>query len=572
MRSWSVLWLCGLAAAPAMAQNVELAPISVVSEPVGRSGPGGFSAFSLAPEYMAEQSSGVDVQRNVGYGMLQDVSIRGGMFEDADVSLNGVPLNNPQTGHFNLSLPVVSLDLDRASADLNGQQLRYSLRPLREAGSVFRTSSGNRGYLDGAFSTTFNQEERWHRFSLEGMRTDGLRDETDAEKYAAAYTFERQTDDSSVMVYAALSDKDFGADGAYAAPWYLKEAEKIKQEFLMADIQVFEDSYQWKIAPYVHRTQDTFWLDRDNPSFYRNDHASYVMGNTLGVQSLDHAFFAELENRREYLRSTNLGERERYEHHLTAGTRQQEIGPFRYDAALDTGYFDGFPVRLSPRAALFYDFLDAWTLYTKAERKYRNPSFTELYYTAPSNIGNAGLQMQRTDNYETGLLYKQDRWNAGGDLFLRDQKDTIDWVRNTGDTAFRAINAGEADVRGFDLFGEWTAGQSWLETVKLSYTRMDIDKDRVFDESKYVFDYLRDRVVLELKNTSSRWDYGLRLAYEYHVDFKQRWLLGGEGVYHVNSDCDIFVTAENMFDSDYQEYRYIQGDPVFVKSGVEIRF
>ncbi len=562
--------------APVFAQGVDLEPIYVVGDHLS-DGPAltdaSYARSSLPTEYLVEQSSGVDVQRNLSYGMLQDVSIRGGVFEDADVSLNGVVLNNPQTGHFNLSLPVVSLDLANASVDLNSQQLQYRLSPLRKTGSVLRTSAGRRGYADGAFSTTLQSGGGdWHRFSLEGMRSDGLRDETDGEKYTAAYTFEHQGDSSAVTVYAALADKDFGADGAYAAPWYLKEAEKIKQEFVMADVKWFNDDYQMRLAPYFHRTQDTFWLNRDNPSFYRNDHTTYVMGNTLGFQSLENAFFAEIENRREYIRSTNLGERERFEHHLRIGLNEQPLGPLRYEVSMDGGYFDNFPAELSPRAAVFYDFADAWTVYTKAERKYRNPSFTELYYNSPSNIGNANLRLQQTDNYETGLLYKQKRWNAGGDVFFRDQKDTIDWVRNTGDTAFRAINAGAVDVKGFDLKGEWIVDWAALEKVTVSYTRLDITKAKDFDESKYVFDYLRDRVVFGLENSAARWDYGLRLAYEYHIDFKERWLLSSDATYHLNPDCDIFLMAENMLDQNYQEYRYIKGDPISVKSGVEIRF
>jgi iron complex outermembrane receptor protein len=49
---------------------------------------------------------GLDVRRRGVHGVQADLSVRGGSFEQVLVLVDGVPVNNPQTGHHTLDLPV----------------------------------------------------------------------------------------------------------------------------------------------------------------------------------------------------------------------------------------------------------------------------------------------------------------------------------------------------------------------------------------------------------------------------------------------------------------------------------
>ena len=57
-------------------------------------------------------ASAVDVRQRGNNGVQADISIRGSSFDQVLILLNGIQLNDPQTGHHNLNLPV-SYDIDR---------------------------------------------------------------------------------------------------------------------------------------------------------------------------------------------------------------------------------------------------------------------------------------------------------------------------------------------------------------------------------------------------------------------------------------------------------------------------
>ena len=54
-----------------------------------------------------------DVRTRGPYGVQADISLRGAPFEENLVLLDGVSLNDPQTGHHNMSLPFTLYDIER---------------------------------------------------------------------------------------------------------------------------------------------------------------------------------------------------------------------------------------------------------------------------------------------------------------------------------------------------------------------------------------------------------------------------------------------------------------------------
>ena len=47
------------------------------------------------------------------HGVQADIQVRGGTFDEVMILLNGVNITDPQTGHFNLDLPVELTSIER---------------------------------------------------------------------------------------------------------------------------------------------------------------------------------------------------------------------------------------------------------------------------------------------------------------------------------------------------------------------------------------------------------------------------------------------------------------------------
>ena len=60
-------------------------------------------------------------------------------------------------------------------------------------------------------------------------------------------------------------------------------------------------------------------------------------------------------------------------------------------------------------------------------RAFRVPSYTELYYEDPANIGNPNLRPERAWNYEGGIDWTpSSRWHGDLTVFERRELDGID--------------------------------------------------------------------------------------------------------------------------------------------------
>ncbi|MDP8205990.1 MAG: TonB-dependent receptor plug domain-containing protein [Candidatus Electryonea clarkiae] len=69
------------------------------------------SYFSV--EELIQLVQGVDVRRRCPHGVQADLSIRGGSFDQTLVMIDGLPVNDPQTGHHNMDIPVSTNDIER---------------------------------------------------------------------------------------------------------------------------------------------------------------------------------------------------------------------------------------------------------------------------------------------------------------------------------------------------------------------------------------------------------------------------------------------------------------------------
>ena len=67
----------------------------------------------------------IDNRERGGQGVQSDISIRGGTFEQTLILLNGIKLNDPQTGHHNLNIPISPEIIERIEVSTGGASRIY---------------------------------------------------------------------------------------------------------------------------------------------------------------------------------------------------------------------------------------------------------------------------------------------------------------------------------------------------------------------------------------------------------------------------------------------------------------
>ncbi len=68
----------------------------------------------------------MDIQQRDGGGIMADISMRGASFEQTLVLVNGLRINNSETAHFNLDLPIPLLTVERLDV-LHGDGSKHVL-------------------------------------------------------------------------------------------------------------------------------------------------------------------------------------------------------------------------------------------------------------------------------------------------------------------------------------------------------------------------------------------------------------------------------------------------------------
>ena len=71
-------------------------------------------------EDLLEYAINVDIRQRGRQGVQSDISMRGGTFEQVLVMLNGIKLNDPQTGHHTMNMPVSLEQIERIEVITGG--------------------------------------------------------------------------------------------------------------------------------------------------------------------------------------------------------------------------------------------------------------------------------------------------------------------------------------------------------------------------------------------------------------------------------------------------------------------
>jgi len=454
----------------------------------------------------------LDLQQRAPGGFIADLSIRGATFGQTLVLLNGLRLDDAQTGHFNLDLPipletVSTIEVLKGSgstlygSDAIGGVVNVRTQPLDSPDLRFVTGLGNFGTNEehgiAAYGNgTYSEELGFARDFSTGFEPD-----RDYRNLALSSMTTLKSKLGATSLLFALSDRPYGADQFYGPypSW-----ERIKTWFASAHQDLGENTE----ATFAYRRHtDLFVLFRDDPQIYTNRHLLDTwQGDLRRHDKLPlHAVISYgVEGLNESINSTNLGL-----HSRTRGSGYvfydlRTAKRFSLSAGIREEVYGSGQVATSPSLSGAAWLSSRFKLRASASRAFRLPSFTDLYYSDPSDLGNPNLKPESATSYEAGVdAYLRTNLHASVTVFQRRDTNLIDYVRANVNDVWQAENFDALHFTGVEASAvyEPVAGQR----IAVSFSALHgFDASTQVLMSKYAFNYPLESAVIDWRGTVAK--------------------------------------------------------------------
>jgi outer membrane cobalamin receptor len=453
-------------------------------------------------DYLRQDPS-VDLQERAPDGVQADLTIRGSTFGQTLVLLNGLRMNDVQTGHHNMDLPVPTESIQRIEILQGAGSTFYGSDAVAGSVNIITGRPEYSNFRVGAGVGNFgvNQQTagasllrgRWdEQLSVARDFSSGFMADRDYRSLTAFSTSGVQTELGRTLVMIGYGDKPFGANQFYGN---FDSWERTKSWFggLKQDLgrnTEFDLAYR--------RHTDEFILFRENPSFYENNHSDESWQTALRRKQplgQNSTLFYGGEGFHESIDSNNLGQHARSRGAIYADYDMRVLSRFSFSLGAREEIFASHG-EFSPTVSAGVWLEAGWKLKGSVSHAFRLPTYTDLYYSDPANVGNPNLQPETAWSYEGGLLWDQGgRFKAEVTVFQRREKDGIDYVRSSPTDVWRAANIDRLNFTGVETSLEVRLPRR--QRLEFAYTGLHGAQQALNGlESKYVFNYPIDNGVI----------------------------------------------------------------------------
>lgn len=525
------------------------------------------SSPATSVEEVLAQITGFDIRRRGGNGVQADISLRGSSFEQVLILVNGVRMNDSQTGHNSMSVPfdlasVERIEVIKGPAARRFGQNAYAgvinivTKPAAEDTATVSASGGDFGTYSLGLGTHMSTEKVAHFVQLNSSSSEGYRYNTDYKINNIFYQNQFRVASANVRFQAGIQEKKFGANGFYATAAATDQYEETQASVVSLSADRKWDSWTFNSNIYWRRGQDIYEYVRGRPELYRNIHIGNNIGGEINT-TLNSALGRTglgVEIRKEFLASNNLGRRERFitqlflEHHFSFFDDRMDIAPGISWSAYDReGNF------LYPGVDVGYNLSPNHKIYGNAAKVSRIPTFTDLYYLSKTEEGNPFLQPEHAFSAEVGYRYHRNGLELKASGFLRDTDNSIDWVKASENELWRAENIGSIYTQGIELELRQQLN-SIVQSWSLGYTFLNSRAEKLESLwSRYIMENLKHQIVAKMENKlykelSAQWVYRYNervTTGSYHLlDLKLNWQY---------NDLQLFLLINNLTSTRYTE-------------------
>jgi iron complex outermembrane receptor protein len=421
---------------------------------------------------LLRQDSSLNLQARAPNGVQADLSLRGTTFEQSLILLNGLRINDPETGHLNLDIPVpldavTRIDILHGSgstfygSDAIGGAVNLLTQPPAPGLTVIGSAGGGSfSSIEQHLRASYTQGPFAEQLTGSRDTSDGFIPDRNYSSNALASETWLTTKPGTTDILLAASDRPYGANlfyGPYPS-W-----ERTKGWF--ASIQ--QQLGQQTAASFGYRRHsDLFVLFVDQPAIYENNHitTSYEgalrRADNFGANTtLSYGVEADGDT----INSNSLGQHSRNQGAGYANLSLRALKRFslsigaRDEILSGTANSSGNDNVFSPSIAAAYTLTHTTRLRASAGHGFRLPTYVDLYYSDPTTIGNPNLKPESSWSYEAGIDWtpSSGRLTLTAAAFRLQQKDSIDYAKTilatdalTSAEPWQAINIPNLNITG----------------------------------------------------------------------------------------------------------------------------
>ena len=610
----------------AYAQEISLDPVTVTSSVVEkRASQTGRNIAVIKGEYFQQLPvhsiddllryvPGVEIQARGPQGSQSDIVLRGGTFQQVLVILDGIRLNDPNTGHFNSYIPISPAEIDRievlkgASSALYGSDAvggvihviskTFAARPANtEDGNAVQKTQINGGVGAGEYGLfnanigAFVQRNKlavsggFLSNNASGVQQRGIKGyfHNNTASLSLSYAI---SPNWNLAVRSAYDHRDFAAQNFYTVLKSDTASEKVKMSWNQVRLGYQKNRTAFSLDGGFKSVQDTYMF---NPHSIANSSKSRLWQGLATLQqglSSSTNLIAGIN-----FQQRNIASNDRGNHTLNQlapfVSVVQNFGDFTVTPSVRIDWRQNIGTEVSPQINLSYKKAN-WQLRGSAGKTIRDADFTERYnnyaktLVTGGSVGNPDLKAERSFSYEAGADWfltsnATAQLKVSGTFFQRLQKDLIDYVTTpyaqmprkdnlspTGNFGL-ALNIAEVNTTGFelDIQSANTISDNQKLLVNAGLTWLDSD-----NKSQIQSFYLSSHAKF-LANFSAIYQVGgfsvsLNGLYKKRAEreasaieasiSKNYFLLNARAEYaFLKRQLALFVQADNAFDKQYSD-------------------
>lgn len=566
----------------------------------------------------------VDVRSRGARGVQSDISLRAGNADQSSILLNGVNFSDARTGHQSHSLPIAlssinsvnylshhiavgsySGALDYRVGEVDKSNFFGSLSggafgtySIEASGGVLTALDKEGGKGSGKSLAVFGSASFDH--------SDGYTPNTDYNRLNLYTRALYKNKNEVIDAQFGYQDMDFGSNSfyslAYPDQWeatntalsslrYSNRWGKWSFEAL-ASYRINIDRFEL-FRPGVTAPPD--WYKGGNYHLTDNVGAAATAGYYWGVAGITSVGVDYAYN---HIWSTVLGDKtetpkiigaQKYDYAASRSSASYwlrhfvQFGKFDISAVISLAD-NSFSTEPLGGISVGYSIFGGFRAQLAAARTMRMPTFTDLYYTTSTHVGDPNLVPETAYTYSATLSYERKGWSAVASTYYRDGSNIIDWMQLPGDPVWHSMQLTSLGTFGAEAALSYHPERGFVKLLTGSYGYVNSTKNSGVYISKYALDYMKhkasfqaqfrlvgDKLILALTGTY----YDRNGEYMSAPDaplqsFEPYFLLDGRLTWNF-SKFSLYGECTNILDVQYFDFGGIIMPPRWLMAGITVR-